>query len=549
IRSLTSSSKSATTGSTPVSYRPSTSAVPSSAPRYVPSTPQTPETRLKYSRWHNESHFEQLSSYFEELELALPVREYTQDSGECNLNSRFPFGFDQPEYQHHITLTEGVPCDLSSEARQPGAINLRMSLTDSVTVLVYGGPIQEATEAPTSAVWTVFHAEDREKLTDFVRQQLGPSHKSPSTTTASPTEPADANDPFLHPTESVYLNKTQCKRLFINRGVRYWSFGQNPGDAVFIPAGYFYQVRAYVPSIFVTKEFVSSEHVGRSIALSQEIHQNPRAPLPSPQQHLLFPYANILYYAWLDARDVVEERLPAWNYELDQADRKDDDGDLGDDEHEETIPRGPAPPTPLPLVTTNSPPQQAPDASSSPAPLPISPASSSSLSYSTTTSIHSPPFSATFELSPPATSTQRRLSSASDPGSYQATSWTGLDQPLLRRKSLPGHSREYIEYHEVSIDDPSVLLIVETTEATEAPAAAQTEPRETVNLSDNELAPLAVHALLAELDTTETEGDADAGDDSHVNPYLHMYAPAARFIFGDKPPTVSEDNVNGVGTL
>ncbi|KAI7736283.1 hypothetical protein M8C21_022733, partial [Ambrosia artemisiifolia] len=116
------------------------------------------------------------------------------------------------------------------------------------------------------AQWDVFRREDVEKLVEFLRKyssELNSSYCSPKK--------------VVHPAldEIFYLDAFHKKYLKEEFGVEPWTFEQNIGEAVIIPAGCPYQVKKTKSCVNVVLESVSPESASVGIKLSDEIRQLP----------------------------------------------------------------------------------------------------------------------------------------------------------------------------------------------------------------------------------------------------------------------------------
>ncbi|CAG8787956.1 5778_t:CDS:1, partial [Racocetra persica] len=84
-------------------------------------------------------------------------------------------------------------------------------------------------------------------------------------------------------------------RLLQEEGVSGWRIYQNPGDAVFVPAGCAHQVCNYTSCIKVAVDFVSPEGVGRSLIISKQFRKLSRA---HKRKKDILQLPVILYHAW-----------------------------------------------------------------------------------------------------------------------------------------------------------------------------------------------------------------------------------------------------------
>ena len=73
-----------------------------------------------------------------------------------------------------------------------------------------------------------------------------------------------------------YLNAEHKRRLKEENGVEAWTFEQNLGEAVFIPAGCPHQVRNLKSCIKVAFNFVSPENLQECIQLNQDYRLIPQ---------------------------------------------------------------------------------------------------------------------------------------------------------------------------------------------------------------------------------------------------------------------------------
>ncbi|KAF1001529.1 hypothetical protein AG4045_028450 [Apium graveolens] len=116
-------------------------------------------------------------------------------------------------------------------------------------------------------------------------------------------------DTVVHPIhdQNFYLSGEHKRRLKAEYGIEPWSFVQQLGDAVFVPAGCPYQVRDIKSCMKVSVGFVSPENVHQCIRLENEIRE-------LPQHHRakkdILEVKNLIINAIERAVDELEELNP-----------------------------------------------------------------------------------------------------------------------------------------------------------------------------------------------------------------------------------------------
>jgi lysine-specific demethylase 3 len=100
--------------------------------------------------------------------------------------------------------------------------------------MVYASESSAATAGSGAAVWDIFPADATDKLNQFLRETIA-------------TKAKYSDDPILR--QQFYLTTPQLANLARKYNVSPWRICQNPGDAVFIPAGCAHQV--YLDDIII----------------------------------------------------------------------------------------------------------------------------------------------------------------------------------------------------------------------------------------------------------------------------------------------------------
>ncbi|KAJ4952766.1 hypothetical protein NE237_029598 [Protea cynaroides] len=113
------------------------------------------------------------------------------------------------------------------------------------------------------ALWDVFRREDVPNLIEYLRVHWEEFGKGANL----------LDDSVKHPLydEAVFLNKEHKIKLKEEFRIEPWTFKQNVGEAIFIPAGCPFQVRNLKSSVQLGLDFLSPESLGESVRMAEEI--------------------------------------------------------------------------------------------------------------------------------------------------------------------------------------------------------------------------------------------------------------------------------------
>ncbi|KAG0617853.1 hypothetical protein M758_4G020500 [Ceratodon purpureus] len=118
------------------------------------------------------------------------------------------------------------------------------------------------------ALWDIFRREDVPKLDEFLRKHFLEFLHIDQLPLKQVIHP-------IHD-QTLYLDAEQKKRLKEEYGVEPWTFEQDFGEAVFIPAGCPHQVRNLKSCIKVALDFVSPENVNQCVELTDQFRLLPQ---------------------------------------------------------------------------------------------------------------------------------------------------------------------------------------------------------------------------------------------------------------------------------
>lgn len=240
---------------------------------------------------------------FADFENALPYPSYTRRSGPLNLASHFPRNWIAPDLGPKMYNASPAPDFVSSDPGQEviGTTNLHLDLTDAVNIMLYasGGhedPLLSMDKGIPlcGAVWDIFPPSSANKIRAYLRD-------------CDPL--SDVDDPIHR--QMYYLSESHLSELASQEVCSYRVF-QQPGDAVFIPAGCPHQVRNRQNCVKVAVDFLSAENVSVCKNLVEEARK--MAPIvqtagnKGTQKEDVLQLWSCLGFAW-KALEAVQDKI------------------------------------------------------------------------------------------------------------------------------------------------------------------------------------------------------------------------------------------------
>ncbi|KAJ1642817.1 hypothetical protein LPJ64_005363 [Coemansia asiatica] len=229
---------------------------------------------LKIKDWPpTESFSQRLPLHFQCFMDALPFKPYTQPGGKLNMAARLTPECLPPDLGPKMYCAYG-----SSDAKGGfGTTNLHCDMADAVNIMAYAAGNRSDQAA---AVWDIFPDAHMPNVRQFVREH-----------TATGRAAVDV----IHD-QTTYLTKELRGQMHATHGSKASAFRvhQNPGDAVFVPAGCAHQVCNFANAVKIAVDFVSPERVRHCDALAGEFQ---RLMQPHPRSDDKLQLASILWWA------------------------------------------------------------------------------------------------------------------------------------------------------------------------------------------------------------------------------------------------------------
>ncbi|KAJ2364974.1 hypothetical protein H4S01_003495 [Coemansia sp. RSA 2610] len=241
---------------------------------------------LKLKDWPPAEDFQtRLPDHFARFMDALPFPEYTQRDGKFNLANQLPSEFVPPDLGPKMYCAYGS----SDGEGGVGTTNLHCDMADAVNIMAYASPKYlrahgievpgiwtredggggdesmavdgQPDKPPTgAAVWDIYPPEAVANLRQYIRRQKYADNAE--------------GDP-IHD-QATFLTRPMRQAIykqFGSAGGSCYRIYQNPGDAVFVPAGCAHQVCNYASAVKIAMDFVSPERVEHCRRLTGEFRR------------------------------------------------------------------------------------------------------------------------------------------------------------------------------------------------------------------------------------------------------------------------------------
>ncbi|KAJ3165181.1 hypothetical protein HK101_000275 [Irineochytrium annulatum] len=210
---------------------------------------------LKLPDWPTNADFKSKFPYhFADFYRRCPFPKYTARDGSRNLAARLPSYFVPPDLGPKMYNAYGSS-DRFEEGENwartgLGTTPIHLDMADAVNVMMYastaGGPgtiptgpqAAASNEGRPAAVWDIFRRQDLPILRQFLRDEL---ENPESGVKVHPSRAKLHVEDAVHD-QVIYMDEALRRKLYERHGVKPYRVFQNPGDAVFVPAGCAHQV-------------------------------------------------------------------------------------------------------------------------------------------------------------------------------------------------------------------------------------------------------------------------------------------------------------------
>ncbi|KAA1480188.1 hypothetical protein DENSPDRAFT_760313, partial [Dentipellis sp. KUC8613] len=208
---------------------------------------------LKLKDWPPTEHLKtRYGQHYDSFKLAVPFPDLTRPDGVLNLAAHFPDNMISPDLGPKLYSAYGTVDDGSHH----GSTRLHKDVTDAVNVMTHASV--SSCGALNGARWVIFDRNDAQALSNLLRVSPRFGYKGPG-------DPIHSQNIYLTPEDLQFLRDVHHITPYV--------FTQQPGDAVFIPAGSPHQVCNFSDSIKVAYDFICMENLPTTLDLAREYRQ------------------------------------------------------------------------------------------------------------------------------------------------------------------------------------------------------------------------------------------------------------------------------------
>ncbi|KAI5851633.1 hypothetical protein DFP73DRAFT_537920 [Morchella snyderi] len=221
----------------------------------------------KLKDWPPSANFsETFPELFKDFENAIPFPSYISRAGSLNLAAHFPPQYIAPDLGPKMYNAFPAPDFLPKPSGETelkhrpvkGTTNLHLDLTDAVNIMLFSAGGEKAPPDATTpkdipfcgAIWDIFPPSASTHLRKYLNsEEFLKAHEGAM----------ELDDPIHR--QVYYLTEEDMIKLYEANGVMAHRIYQEPGEAVFIPAGCAHQVRNRRSCVKVAVDFLTPENV------------------------------------------------------------------------------------------------------------------------------------------------------------------------------------------------------------------------------------------------------------------------------------------------
>jgi hypothetical protein len=209
---------------------------------------------------------------------SLPFKECTHPDGLLNLATYLPEALNPPDLGPKMYIATG-----REYPDNKGTTPLHLDAADAVNIMTHSYTSgYEFSDSKCAALWHIFDYKDVDKIRAYLKN-WNESRELKNR--------VDYSD-YIHD-QDIYLTPEMLQELKEQQGVVAYQIYQNPGDAVFIPAGCSHQVLNLSNCIKIATDYISSERTYQCMRVAYEFRRLPiyhlrHDDIVQTQNHIIF---------------------------------------------------------------------------------------------------------------------------------------------------------------------------------------------------------------------------------------------------------------------